>query len=114
MSSIGNTLFKTASKPRSSLASGAAAKVIKKFSEEYNLPVVKGILFDGNYLAGEDFIKIAELPSKEESITNFAMMIKSPIQNLATMLKSPMANFVKLLNNIKVCVMYSKLTYTYI
>ena len=79
----------------------AAAKVIKKFSEEYSLPVVKGILFEGNYLTGEDFIKIAELPSKEESITKFAMMIKSPMQNLATMLKSPMANFVNLLNNIK-------------
>ena len=79
----------------------AAAKVIKKFSEEYSLPVVKGILFEGNYFIGEDFIKIAELPSKEESITKFAMMIKSPMQNLATMLKSPMANFVNLLNNIK-------------
>ena len=79
----------------------AAAKVIKKFSEEYSLPVVKGILFEGNYLIGEDFNKIAELPSKEESITKFALMIKSPMQNLATMLKSPMANFVNLLNNIK-------------
>ena len=45
--------------------------------------------------------KIADLPSKDESLTIFAMMIKSPIQNLATMLKSPIANFVNLLNNIK-------------
>jgi large subunit ribosomal protein L10 len=79
----------------------AAAKVIKEFSDEYSLPAVKGILFDGQYLAGEDFIRIAELPSKEESITKFAMMIKSPMQNLATMLRSPMANFVNLLYNIK-------------
>ena len=79
----------------------AAAKVIKDFSKEYNLPTVKGILFEGDYIAGEEFAKIADLPSKDESLTIFAMMIKSPMQNLATMLKSPMVNFVNLLNNIK-------------
>ena len=79
----------------------AAAKVIKDFSKEYNLPTVKGILFEGDYIVGEEFAKIADLPSKDESLTIFAMMIKSPMQNLATMLKSPMANFVNLLNNIK-------------
>ena len=79
----------------------AAAKVIKDFSKEYSLPTVKGILFEGDYITGEEFEKIADLPSKDESLTIFAMMIKSPMQNLATMLKSPMANFVNLLNNIK-------------
>ena len=79
----------------------AAAKVIKEFSKEYNLPNVKGILFEGDYIPGEEFAKIADLPSKDESLTIFAMMIKSPMQNLATMLKSPMADFVNLLNNLK-------------
>ena len=79
----------------------AAAKVIKGFIKKYNHPNVKGILFEGDYIAGEEFTKIADLPSKDESLTIFAMMIKSPMQNLATMLKSPMANFVNLLNNIK-------------
>jgi len=79
----------------------AAAKVIKNFVKEYDLPNVKGILFEGSYLAGEEFNKIADLPSKEESITKFAMMIRSPMQSLATMLNSPMSNFVNLLNSIK-------------
>jgi len=79
----------------------AAAKVIKAFIEDYDLPSVKGILFEGNYLANDEFNKIASLPSKEESITKFAVMIKSPMQKLATMLKSPMSDFVNLLNNIK-------------
>ena len=79
----------------------AAAKVIKNFNKDYDLPSVKGILFEGDYLPAEEFNKIASLPSKEESITKFAMMIKSPMQNLAMMLKSPMSDFVNVLNSIK-------------
>lgn len=79
----------------------AAAKVIKDFSKEHDLPNVKGILFEGSFLAGDEFGKIADLPSKEESITLFAIMIKSPMQNLVNTLNSPMSNVVNLLNNIK-------------
>ena len=79
----------------------AAAKVIKDFNKDYDLPSVKGILFEGDYLPAEEFNKIASLPSKEESITKFAMMIKSPMQSLAMMLKSPMSDFVNVLNSIK-------------
>ncbi len=79
----------------------AAAKVIKDFNKDFDLPSIKGILFEGNYLPAEEFNKIASLPSKEESITKFAMMIKSPIKNLAIMLKSPMSDFVNILNSIK-------------
>ena len=79
----------------------AAAKVIKDFNNDYDLPSVKGILFEGDYLPAEEFNKIANLPSKEESITKFVMMIKSPVQKLAVMLKSPMSDFVSVLNSIK-------------
>ena len=79
----------------------AAAKVIKNFSKDYDLPNVKGILFEGSFLAGDEFSRIADLPSKEESITQFAIMIRSPMQNFATILNSSMTNIVNLLNNIK-------------
>ena len=79
----------------------AAAKIIKEFNSAHDLPSVKGILFEGDYLPAEDFNKIASLPSKEESITKFVMMIKSPMQNLAMMLKSPISDFVNVLNSIK-------------
>ena len=78
-----------------------AAKVIKSFVKEHDLPNVKGILFEGSLLSGDKFGKIADLPSKEESITQFARMIKSPMQNFATILSAPMSNVVNLLNNIK-------------
>jgi len=79
----------------------AAAKVIKDFNNDYDLPSVKGILFEGDYLPAEEFNKIANLPSKEESITKFVMMIKSPVQKLAVMLKSPMSDFVNVLNGLR-------------
>ena len=75
--------------------------LFKDFNKDFDLPSIKGILFEGNYLPAEEFNKIASLPSKEESITKFAMMIKSPIKNLAIMLKSPMSDFVNILNSIK-------------
>ena len=78
-----------------------AAKVIKNFNKDNDLPVVKGILFEGDYLSGEEFKKIATLPSKDESITRFAMMIKSPMNNLVTMLNSPLVGLVNLLSSIK-------------
>ena len=79
----------------------SAAKVIKDFIKKHDLPSVKGILFDGDYLPPEEFSKIASLPSKEESITKFAIMVKSPMQNLAMILNSPMSDFVNVLNNLK-------------
>ena len=78
-----------------------AAKVIKDFNKDSDLPLIKGILFEGDYLPAEEFNKIATLPSREESIAKFAIMIKSPMQNLASMLKSPMIGFVNVLNSIK-------------
>ena len=79
----------------------SAAKVIRDFSKEYELPKVKGILFEGESLPGEEFKRIASLPSKEESLTQFVFMVKSPMRDLAFLLKSQITSVVNLLNNIK-------------
>ena len=79
----------------------SAAKVIKDFSKEYDLPKVKGILFEGKSLPGEEFKRIANLPSKEESLTQFIVMINSPMRNLSLLLKSQITSVVNLLNNVK-------------
>jgi len=79
----------------------SAAKVIKDFSKEYELPKVKGILFEGKSLPGEEFKRIANLPSKEESMTQFIVMINSPMRNLSLLLKSQITSVVNLLNNVK-------------
>ena len=79
----------------------SAAKVIKDFSKEYELPKVKGILFEGKFLPGEEFKRIASLPSKEESLTQFIVMINSPMRDLSLLLKSQITSVVNLLNNVK-------------
>ena len=77
------------------------AKVFKDFTNENDLPSVKGIIFDGNILDGEQFDKIANLPSKEELLSKLAMLISSPLLNLALTVKSPMHDFVNILNQLK-------------
>ncbi|MBA65057.1 MAG: 50S ribosomal protein L10 [Candidatus Marinimicrobia bacterium] len=77
------------------------AKVIKKFTKDSDLPKVKGILFEGEYLNGDQFDRLADLPSKDELLVKFAMMLKSPMYKLASTLNGPMQNVVGLLHNLK-------------
>ena len=77
------------------------AKVIKKFTKENDLPYVKGILFEGQFLPGEEVKRLANLPSKEESLSILVTMLKSPIQKLASTLNAPMQSLAGVLNNLK-------------
>ncbi len=79
----------------------AAAKIIKEFLKDHSLPSMKGILFEGSYLPASDFEKIANLPSKEESLVKIVVMLKSPVQNLINLLCSPMVNLVNVLSGLK-------------
>ena len=74
-----------------------AAKIIKEFLKDHDLPNVKGILFEGSYLHASEFEKIASLPSKEESLSKFVVMLKSPLQNFTNLLNSPMIKLVNVL-----------------
>ena len=70
-----------------------AAKIIKEFLKDHELPTVKGVLFEGSYLDSSQFNKIANLPSKDESLTKLAIMLKNPVQNLSNLLSAPIQNF---------------------
>ena len=78
-----------------------ASKIIKDFLKDHDLPIVKGVLFDGSYLPASDFEKISRLPSKEESLTKFVVMLKSPVQNIVNLLNSPMVKLVNVLGGLK-------------
>ena len=78
-----------------------AAKVIKGFLKDHDLPSIKGVLFEGTYLPASEFEKIANLPSKEESLTKIIVMLKSPVQNIVNLLNSPMVKLVNVLNGMK-------------
>ena len=78
-----------------------AAKVLKEFLKDHDLPSIKGVLFEGSYLPASEFEKIANLPSKEESLTKIVVMLKSPVQNIVNLLNSPMVKLVNVLNGLK-------------
>ena len=78
-----------------------AAKVIKGFLKDHDLPSIKGVLFEGSYLPASEFEKIANLPSKEESLTKIIVLLKSPVQNIVNLLNSPMVKLVNVLNGLK-------------
>ena len=69
--------------------------------KDHGLPSVKGILFEGSYLSASEFERIANLPSKEESLSKIVVMLKSPVQNMANLLSSPMIKLVNVLNGLK-------------
>ena len=77
------------------------ARVIKKFTKDNELPKVKGIVIDGELIDGSEFNRIANLPTKEESIAKFAALLQSPLLKLIWALKSPMSDMTNMLNNLK-------------
>ena len=77
------------------------AKVIKEFTKENELPSVKGILFDGEFMPGEDFKRLANLPSKEELLAKLVSMLNNPLQNLVSTLNAPLQNIAGVSNNLK-------------
>ena len=77
------------------------AKVIKKFNEQADLPRVKGILFEGEYFEGAHYEKFADLPSKEELVTKFAMMLSAPMSKFSSTINAPMQNLAGVLNSLK-------------
>ena len=79
----------------------APAKVIKEFTKDNDLPSVKGILFDGEFLPGEEFKRLANLPSKEELLATLVAMLNSPMQKLALTLNAPLQNMAGVLNSLK-------------
>ena len=77
------------------------AKVIKKFRKDSELPEVKGIFFDGNFVPGSEYNRLADLPSKEELLSKLVSMLNSPMQKLVGTINAPIQNTLGVLKNLK-------------
>ena len=77
------------------------AKVVKSYTKDHDKPEVKAILFDGEVLEGSEYKKFANLPSKDELLSKFVIMLNSQMTILARTISSPMENLVNVLNNLK-------------
>jgi len=65
------------------------------------LPVVKGIIFDGEILDGKEFKRIADLPTKNQSLSMLVSALSSPMTKLALTLKSSMTGLGNALSDLK-------------
>ena len=79
----------------------APARVIKAFAKEHQKPIVKGVLFEGEILNGEQFQRIANLPDKDQLLAILAAMLKSPLTKFVSAISSPMIKLVTSLNSLK-------------
>lgn len=77
------------------------AKIIKKFKEDNDLPEVKGIFFDGDFVPGSEYGRLADLPSKEELLAKLVSMLNNPLQKLVNTINAPIQNTLGALNNLK-------------
>jgi len=77
------------------------AKVIKKFKKDSDLPEVKGILFDGEFVPGSEYARLADLPSKEELLSKLVSMLNSPLQKFVSTLNAPIQDILGALKNLK-------------
>ena len=76
------------------------AKVIKEFNKDNDLPTVKGILFEGEFMPGDQFSRLADLPSKDELLGKLVGLLNSPMQKLVSTLNAPAQNLLGVLSNL--------------
>ena len=81
----------------------APARVIKDFKKENeDLLEVLGLLFEGELYPSDKYKELANLPSKEESLTKMLMMLNQPLTKLAyTLEQMKGTKLVTVLNNLK-------------
>ncbi len=77
------------------------ARVLKQFTKDHDLPEVKGIVFNGDIMAGSEFERIANMPTKDQSLTKLAALLSSPMTKLVYALKSPIIDVGNALSNLK-------------
>jgi large subunit ribosomal protein L10 len=79
----------------------AAIKALAQFINTVQLPKVKIGIFSGKTATGDDFKKLAALPTREVLLTTLVMRMKSPIYNLHYALNWNLQRLVTVLSNIK-------------
>ncbi len=77
------------------------AKILKNFAKEHDKPTVKGIIFEGNLLEGSAVDRLADLPSREESLAMLVGGLQQPMVKLAGTLNGALAGLVNVLSSLK-------------
>ena len=67
------------------------AKVIKSFLKDFDKPSVKGMILDGQVFQAEEFDMIANLPTKDQLLSQLVGLLNSPMSKLSSTLGSPIS-----------------------
>lgn len=67
------------------------AKVIKSFLKDFDKPSVKGMILDGQVFQAEEFDMIANLPTKDQLLSQLVGLLNSPMSKLSSTLGSPVS-----------------------
>jgi len=71
----------------------AVAKTLRDFARETPTLVVKGGVVDGKALTMKDLSALADLPSRDVLLAQFAGLLASPLRTMAGLLKALPQNF---------------------
>ncbi len=71
----------------------SVAKVLKTFSGNQPNLIIKGGMYDGEIVTGEQLMDIAELPSREVLLSQLASAMAAPLYQMASLLAAMPRNF---------------------
>jgi large subunit ribosomal protein L10 len=71
----------------------AVAKALRDFARETPTLVVKGGVVDGKAITFKDLVALADLPSRDVLLAQFAGLLASPLRTMASLLKAVPQNF---------------------
>ncbi len=77
---------------------GAASKVLKNFTAEFERPKVKVAAFDGKLLTSAEVKMIADLPSREALLAQLLGLIQMPATQLARLMNEPASMIARVVN----------------
>ena len=73
----------------------AAAKILKNFKQEFERPSVRMGVLDGKLMSEDEVNQLAELPSKDQLLSQLLGLINQPATNLARLLNEPGAQIAR-------------------
>ena len=81
----------------------AAAKVLSDFAKENDKrPAVKGGMFDGKAVDAAQVAKLANMPSREQMLSQLGGYMQAPMTQFATVMNSLLSNFAGAVEALKV------------
>ena len=81
----------------------AAAKVLSDFAKENDKrPAVKGGLFDGRAVDAAQVAKLANMPSRDQMLSQLGGYMQAPMTQFATVMNSLLSNFAGAVEALKV------------